>query len=97
MRLRIPEKVVFEIVDGEAVLLDLSAGTYYSLNASASRIWKLIEEHGELGKVKSVLAVEFNVDSDVLESDLTTVIDELQQKGLLEIQDGDASEENLSS
>ena len=35
-------------LDGEAVILDLSAGIYFGLNAVGTRMWQLIDRHGNL-------------------------------------------------
>ncbi len=36
--------VVSEIVDGEAVMINLDTGAYYSMNESGSRIWDALRE-----------------------------------------------------
>jgi hypothetical protein len=75
--------VVSEIVDGEAVLLDLRNGVYFSLNRVGTRIWQLIQQHGALEPVREQLLAEFEVSGEALERDLTHWLSELRGRGLL--------------
>ncbi len=40
----ISTKIVSELFEDEAILVDLERGSYYSLRAAAFQIWKVIEE-----------------------------------------------------
>ena len=86
MRLRIPQHVVFEILDGQAVLLDVRGGNYFSLNPSATRMWELIEEHHDGVKVKEQMLAEFQVDEASLERDFASLIENLEARGLIEVE-----------
>lgn len=79
--------VVSEVVDGEAVLLDLRNGVYFSLNRVGTRIWQLIQEHGEVDRVRQQLLEEFEVSREMLEQDLERCLAELRRRGLLSAAD----------
>ena len=81
--IRIAEDVIGEVLDGEAVLLHLKTGQYYTLNRSGTRIWQLIEQHGTLERVKSALCSEFDVTGDTAQSDIAELVARLESKGLL--------------
>lgn len=83
MRLTIPTHVVFEILDGQAVVLNLEGGSYYALNESASRLWTLIEAHGDVESVKREFRKEYEVNEEALDADLGGLINDLQARGLL--------------
>ena len=47
-RVRIPESVLFQELDGEAVLLHLESGVYFGLDPIGTRMWHLLEESESL-------------------------------------------------
>jgi hypothetical protein len=73
---------VFRDLDGEAVILDLAAGTYFGLNAVGTRMWQLLEQHGRLRDVHDVLRREYDVESEVLEQDLLGLVARLVEARL---------------
>jgi Coenzyme PQQ synthesis protein D (PqqD) len=83
VRLRINPNVIFERLEGEAVLLQLEGGIYYKLNGSGSRIWTLIQEHGDVDKVLDSLAGEYEVDPAVARRDVDRIVEELEGRGLI--------------
>lgn len=83
MRLTIPDDVVFEVLDGEAVVLNLKTGIYFTLNPVGTRAWQLIQEHGELEKVLEVMLAEYEVEPALLDADLRELVEKLRGKGLL--------------
>ena len=82
-RLQISQDVAFEVVEDEAVLLHFPSGEYFTLNPSGTRIWQLIEEHGDLDAVRQKMLDEFEVGADQLDSDIGALVDELREKGFL--------------
>ena len=58
MRLRIADDVVVRDLAGESVLLNLSTGTYFGLDAVGTRLWHLIAEHGSTTLVLIILLTE---------------------------------------
>jgi coenzyme PQQ synthesis protein D (PqqD) len=76
---------VFRDLDGEAVILDLDAGTYFGLNAVGTRIWQLIERHGRLQTVFDDLCQEYDAAPDMLERDLLALVGRLAEARLGEV------------
>lgn len=81
----VPEHVLYQVVDGEIVVLDLSSGDYYDLNEVGSAIWTLLLECENLGQVLEKLLQEFNADSQTLCADLIAFIEKLLASGLMEL------------
>jgi hypothetical protein len=79
----IPDEVVFEVLGGEAVVLNLETGIYFTLNPVGTRIWQLIEEHGDLARVRETMISEYEVGQEQLDRDLETLMGELVEKGLV--------------
>ena len=82
-----PEVVAAE-VDGDTVLLDGRSGLYYALNQVGTRLWTLIAEGAALGEIHDVLLAEYDVPTQVLWADLTTLICDLRDCRLVTIETG---------
>jgi hypothetical protein len=77
---------VFRELDGEAVILQLEAGMYFGLDPVGTRLWQLIEAHGQLRPVLEAALQEFDVPPDVLEQDLIELVSRLSEKELVVVQ-----------
>jgi len=84
-RLRVPEGILFQDLQGETVLLNLNTGVYFGLDPVGTRIWQLIQEQQSLQKVQDCLLEEYDVTRDQGLQDLLALITQLQEKGLIEV------------
>jgi hypothetical protein len=75
--------VVFRELDGEAVLLDLSTGTYFGLNAVGTRVWQMIEAGRQTPDIVSALATEYEAAPSTIAADVTRLLGELEARGLI--------------
>jgi Coenzyme PQQ synthesis protein D (PqqD) len=83
-RFRHAPSVVARVLEGEAVLLDLSSGKYLGLNEVATRAWELVGAGKTLGEVRASLLEEFEVAREVLDRDLAELLEAMRARGLLE-------------
>jgi len=81
---KIPENVLFQEVDGEAVLLSLDEGLYYGLDDLGTRIWKFINEELELEQMVDRIAEEYEVEPERARADLENFLAELEESGLIQ-------------
>ena len=72
-------------VDGELVALDVDQGTCYGFNATATRIWALIEEPKRVSELRDALLEEFDVDADTCQEQLAELLGELEKDGLIQM------------
>jgi hypothetical protein len=72
-------------VDGELVALHVDNGTCYGFNATATRIWAMIEQPKRLGELRDALTAEFDVAPDVCEAELLDLLRDLEGDGLVEL------------
>jgi len=72
---------------GEAVILSLESGVYYSLDAVGARIWSLIEEPRTLNEIRDAILEEYEVEPDRCERDIVALLEQLADAGLIEIRD----------
>ena len=67
----------------ETVMLSVAAGRYYALNATATRIWDLLENPKTIGEVAALLREEFEVDQETCVGEVLTFANELVENGIL--------------
>ena len=84
--MRASENQVSCSLQGEAVILNYQSGVYYGLNPVGARIWELIQESKTASEVHQDILGEYEVDSDRCWNDLQRILAELQQAGLIELE-----------
>jgi hypothetical protein len=82
-RVRILDDVLFQELQGEAVLLNLRTGVYLGLNQIGTRIWQLLQEDGALSRVLEVMLREYDVTQEKLSKDLLDLVGQMEKQGLL--------------
>ena len=73
-------------VQGDAVLLELRRGTYYSLNRTGAVVWELLAEPRTLAEIHAALLARFDVEAAALHADLAELLADLRLHGLVEEQ-----------
>jgi hypothetical protein len=84
-RVVVAETAVFRELEGEAVLLNLDTGMYFGLNEVGTRMWRLMEQHGQLDAVRDAIVGEFDVNASTAERDLLALVAALREKGLVQV------------
>ena len=74
-------------VDGEIVLLNLSDGLYYGLDAVGARIWGLIQEPKTLAQILTALLDEYEVNPVVCRQDTLALLEQLAARDLIELKE----------
>ena len=72
-------------VDGELVALHVHEGTCYGFNATATRVWNLIERPKTVAELRDALLGEFEVDPETCERQLMDLLRDLESDGLIEL------------
>jgi hypothetical protein len=85
-RVAVHGDAVWQMVDGQVVLLTLSSGRYYRLDEVGSRMWELLDEHPDTHTAFEQLLAEFDVDATTLREDLGALIGKLADAGLLRVE-----------
>jgi Coenzyme PQQ synthesis protein D (PqqD) len=67
----------------EAVLMSVTAGRYYGLNAVASRIWELLETPKTIAQLCAQICEEFEVDAQTCMSEVLKFVQNLIDNGLV--------------
>ena len=82
---RIKENVLFQESDGESVLLNLTSGVYFGLDALGTRIWQLLSDYEVLAEIAGAIVVEYDVSEERCAADLIALVAALEQNGLVTV------------
>ena len=80
-------RVAWQVIDGEAVLVDLVSGDTLGLNETGGWIWSQIDER-PVDEIGAQLASRFNLPVADAQRDVAEFIDSLASSGLLIPRDG---------
>lgn len=72
-------------LEGEALILDLEDGAYYSLNEMGLKIWELCDGTLTVEKIKSLISAEYEVEKGKISKDIDTFLESLKKDNLLEL------------
>lgn len=81
--LRFSPDVVFRELAGESVVLDLSSGRYFGLNAVGTRVWQLIGQGETVEGLLHSVTAEYDADASTIERDVLALLDDLEKRGLV--------------
>jgi hypothetical protein len=77
------ERVLFRLIDQEAVILNLDNGEYFGLNAVAVRVWESLAKGCSVSSTIETLLAEYEVETPVLRSDIEELLADLLEAGLI--------------
>jgi hypothetical protein len=83
-------EVADEVIDGEAILINLATGIYYSMDCVGSVVWSLIAAGHRLEDVATTIATRYEVSPEQAEADVQRLAAELVEHRLVVPRDGDA-------
>src|SRR6185369_13419899 len=86
LRVREPD-VAAKVIDGEAVIINLASGMYYSLNGSGSAVWELIEKGCTLAEASDAVRSAFNISAEIAERDVSRLWENLLAENLVVVSD----------
>lgn len=73
-------------VEEELVGLDVEQGACYGFNATATRIWMLIEQPMRVAELRDALLRRYDVEPERCERELAALLRELAGDGLVEFE-----------
>lgn len=84
-------EVAAKDVDGEAVLINLTNGMYYSMDLVGGFIWSLIEGGYDLAAIADAVAKRYGIEKAVADKDVETLAQQLLDENLALPGEGEAS------
>jgi hypothetical protein len=81
-RLNAPQ-VIAEVIDDEAIIVNLDTGTYYSLRGAGADIWRMAAQGLAAGAIPPALSRRYTGDPSVIEDAVGRLLEQLSAEGLL--------------
>jgi hypothetical protein len=85
MSISISKDVLTQELQDETVLLDLDSENYFGLDSVGTRIWQLLNEGQDEVAIVNTLVDEYEVEREVLEKDISGLLNRLNEAGLIKI------------
>ena len=76
-------EVAATVIEGEAVMINLTTGTYYSMDGTGAFVWELLEQYHNIVEIAHELSCRYQVSSHEAAADLSQLVDELFNENLI--------------
>lgn len=90
MRYRVNDQVINETIDGEAVMINLATGNYYSLDRVGAEIWEYITRAAPTSEIVHSLCLRYEASPEEVEMATLRLEAELLDEGLIVVCEGDS-------
>jgi hypothetical protein len=77
------ERVAAKVVDGEAIVINLVNGRYYSLDGASGLAWQLVVSGHRIDEAAKQIATAYDVDESVARADLVHLVADVLDEGLV--------------
>jgi hypothetical protein len=77
------EEVAAKVIDGEAIIINLANGVYYSMDKVGGLIWDLVQAEHNLEEIIVAVTHRYDVSREQVQSDLEQLVDELLRENLV--------------
>ncbi len=71
-------------MDDQIVVADMRSGRYFGLDGVGARVWELLGQRATRGAIVDRLLAEYDVSRDVLERDVSALLEDLADRRLIE-------------
>jgi hypothetical protein len=82
------EEVAAKVMDGEAILINLSNGIYYSMDKVGAVVWELVERNFSPEEMVASIISRYEVETEKAQADVERLLKELVDENLILAADG---------
>ena len=82
------EEVAAKVMDGEAILINLSNGIYYSMDKVGAVVWELVERNCSPEEMVAFITSRYEVETKQAQGDVERLLKELEDEKLILEADG---------
>jgi hypothetical protein len=83
-------EVAAKVIDGEAIILNLSTGLYYSLDGIGAKVWEMLVANRSLEQIVDTLAQAYTESAQRIEADVEQLVSDLEGEHLIVTANGAA-------
>lgn len=77
--------IVSEIIENEAIIIDMDSGNYYSLQAAGADIWAGIQDGIQIEKIVDRLTMKYEGEEEVIRSATIALLNQLEEEALIKL------------
>ena len=93
VRVNLPS-VVHEIIDGEAVIINMNTGCYYSIDEVGAVIWEFISKGAGVVRIVDIVATRYAGEKNLVADGVHDLLEQLLKEDLIVVDpDGQADEQ----
>src|SRR5687767_10597110 len=85
------EEIASKVIDGEAIIINLANGVYYSMDKVGALVWERLQAGYTLDGVIRAVTDAYDVSPEQAESHIVELVEELLQENLVVISEDGAS------
>lgn len=86
------QDIAAKIVDGEAILINLMSGLYYSMDKAGAFVWSLLAAGTTVDRMAEAVATRYGISQELARADLRPLVAELLAEGLVQPAEGAAAD-----
>src|SRR5581483_3831599 len=75
--------IIHEVIEGEAILVNLESGAYYSTDQAGAAVWDAIANGLSVNQTIARLADQYDGDPQAIRAGVLALVSELEQEGLI--------------
>lgn len=87
------EEVAAKVIDGEAIIINLANGIYYSMDKVGALIWDLVQVGYSLEEIIVAVTERYDVSREQVQADVQELVEELLRENLVSVSENCASVE----
>ena len=77
-------RLVWRVVDGEALIVDLETGGFFSLDRVGTEVWTGLKNGWGVAQIVDAIAAKYGVDQQTVQRDVAELLDDLSREGLMD-------------
>ena len=85
------EEIAADVLDGEAIIINLATGSYYAMNKVGALVWRSIEQHCSVDEITARVADNYEVEPARASRDLLSLVERLIGEGIVRVSDSTAA------
>jgi hypothetical protein len=78
------ERAAADVIDGEAIIINLETGVYYSMQGIGGRIWSMLTDRRPAGSMIDEIVLSYDVTVEQAANDLAVILQQLLGEGLIQ-------------
>ena len=85
----VPNKseITSKVMDGEAIMINLATGIYYSMDKVGGTIWECVEREQRLDQILQTVVTVYEVSEEQAKKDLDGLVSQLREENLVVLQE----------